>query len=173
MASHPLPPVEQWQPERVGDIDIRILRNGDWLYQGSHIQRKRMVRLFSTVLRMDDDLQTYLVTPHEKLRIQVDDAPFTAVLLAQLEHAGVQQLIFTTNLGDQVIADQEHLITVHYAEPDGEPAPYILVRGRLQALISRSVFYQLVDYGFEQDGWFGVASQGCFMPLSECASAHT
>lgn len=165
IAQPSLPPVHEWQPKHTADIDIRILRNGDWLYHGSKIQRQRMVRLFSTVLRVDEDGETYLVTPQSRLRIQIDDAPFTAVLLEQQGEADSQKFIFTTNIGDQVVADSEHPVTVEYASSDANPAPYIHVRDRLRALISRSVFYQLAGYAEQRDGQYGVTSQGCFMPL--------
>jgi hypothetical protein len=156
-----LPPVDSWQPTRTGEIDIRIRRDGEWLYGGSPIHRKRMVRLFSTVLRVDDDNETYLVTPYERLRITVDDAPFTAVLLEQSS-----PLVFTTNVGDHVTADRAHPITVQYETPDAEPLPYVLVRDRLQALISRSVFIELANLAEERDGQWGVESCGFFMPLT-------
>ena len=94
-----LPPVHSWNPLVCRDIDMRIARNGDWFYKGSVISRKRMVKLFSTVLRVDDDGHTYLVTPHEKLKISVEDAPFTAVLLHTEGQAEKANLFFTTNVG--------------------------------------------------------------------------
>ena len=140
-----LPPVHQWHPQNCREIDMRIARNGDWFYQGSVIQRKRMVKLFSTVLRCDDDGFTYLVTPHEKLKISVEDAPFTAVLLHKEGDGAQQGLVLTTNVGDKVLAGQQHPIVVEYKRPHGEPSPYILVRGNLRALISRSVFIELAQ----------------------------
>lgn len=164
-----LPPVNRWQPEVTRDFDMRIARNGDWFYEGSRIDRARMVRLFSTILRVDEDA-TCLVTPQERLRIVVEDAPFTAVLMELQEEQGTQTLIFTTNVGDRVIADAEHLITVRYATPAGEPSPYVLVRDRLTALISRTVFYQLAELAEERGGKLGVMSSGCFMPLSDAGT---
>lgn len=159
-----LPPVQSWQPSVTRDIDMRIARNGDWFHEGSRIDRSRMVRLFSTVLRKDGD-ETYLVTPQERLRIEVEDAPFTAVLLEQREESGQPALVFTTNLGDTVVAGEAHPIQVRYQTPDSEPAPYVLVRDRLQALISRAVFLQLAELAQEQDGRLGVTSCHNFMPL--------
>ena len=166
-----LPPVNDWHPDTTRDVDIRIARNGDWFYEGSLIERTRMVKLFSTVLRVDDDGHTYLVTPQERLRITVDDAPFTAVLVEQHGVPEAVTLVFTTNVGDTVIADAEHPIIVNYAAPDSEPSPYVLVRGGLQALINRSVFYQLADWAQERDGIIGVESSGVFMPLSAGSSS--
>ena len=169
LSTKALPPVHAWQPSVTRDIDIRISRNGDWFYQGSLIGRSRMVKLFSTVLRVDDDEHTYLVTPQERLRITVEDAHFTAVLMEQHGAPLATTLVFTTNLEEQVIADSEHPITVVYAHQGAEPAPYILVRDRLRALISRSVFFQLAELAEERNEVLGVESRGCFMPLSEPA----
>lgn len=166
LSERSLPPVHDWHPAKTRDVDIRISRNGDWFYQGSRIQRTRMVKLFSTVLRVDDD-QTYLVTPHEKLRIVVDDAPFTAVLVEKHGAPDATTLVFTTNIGEQVIADADHCIHVEYKTAGAEPSPYIVVRDSLRALISRSVFYQLADWAILQEGVIGIESSGVFMPLSE------
>lgn len=162
---HTLPPVNDWHPQVTRSVDIRIARNGDWFYLGSRIDRSRMVRLFSSVLRTDDDGQTYLVTPQERLRITVDDAPFVAVLVERHGNPDASTLIFTTNVGERVVADSEHVISVSYEKDDGQPSPYVVVRDRLRALISRSAFYQLVDWAEQRDGVIGVESAGYFMPL--------
>ena len=146
-----LPPVEKWNPECCGDIDMRIARDGTWLYMGTPIGRKAMVRLFSTVLRYDDDGQYYLVTPVEKIGITVDDAPFVAVLVEEKELDGQKVLEFETNIGDKVIADREHPIRVDFDSATQEPSPYVTVRRNLQALISRSLFYQLVEMAEEKE----------------------
>lgn len=164
-----MPPVNSWQPTVTRDVDMRIARNGDWFYQGSRIDRSRMVRLFASVLRKDGD-DIYLVTPQERLRIEVEDAPFTAVLLETRREEGVQTLVLTTNLGDTVVADEQHPIEVLYHRPDGEPSPYVRVRDRLQALISRTVFLELAELAEERDGRLGVMSSGCFMPLDDADS---
>jgi hypothetical protein len=113
ITSKSLPPVHLWNPAVTRDIDMRIERNGDWFYLGSKINRIRMVKLFSTVLRVDEG-QTYLVTPQERLRIDVDDAPFTAVLVEQQGEGEEQSLVLTTNLGDNVTAGEQHPISVEY-----------------------------------------------------------
>ncbi|MDB4223134.1 DUF1285 domain-containing protein [Granulosicoccus sp.] len=168
ISSTSLPPVHLWNPDITRDIDMRIKRNGDWFYLGSKINRIRMVKLFSTVLRVDEG-QTYLVTPQERLRIEVEDAQFTAVLVEQHDVGEDQKLVFTTNVDDKVIASEHHSIWVEYKEQGGEPSPYLLVRDSLKALISRTVFYQLAEWSEERDGVLGVTSNGCFMPLSESA----
>lgn len=142
-----LPPVHEWNPEHCADIDMRIARDGTWYYQGSPIQRHRMVKLFSTVIRRDGN-DYFLVTPVEKLRIQVDDAPFVATGLTVVEDDQKRPvLVFTTNVDATVVADGDHPLRVDTDEQTGEPSPYILVRDNLEALISRNVFYELVDRG--------------------------
>jgi len=132
-------PVHLWNPAVCGDIDIRISRDGRWSYQGSPIGRPELVRLFSTVLRRDED-GFWLVTPVEKLRIEVEDAPFLAV---GLERWG-DLLRLATNVGDVVEAGPGHPIRVETGE-GGAPRPYLRVRGALDALILRPVFYELVE----------------------------
>ena len=139
-------PVHLWNPSNCGDIDIRIARDGTWFYEGTPIGRPALVRLFSTVLRRDDD-GFWLVTPVEKLRIVVEDAPFLAI---GLERAG-EAIRFATNVGDVVEAGPDHPVRVETGAA-GEPRPYVHVRGALEALIARPVFYELVAMGEEQAG---------------------
>lgn len=135
-----LPPVHLWNPAHCGDIDIRIARDGAWYHDGSPIGRAPLVRLFSTVLRKDPD-GFHLVTPVEKLRIQVDDAPFLAVRVDRIGEV----LRFLTNVGDEVEAGPDHAIQVGEDEQTGEPAPYLHVRRGLMARLTRPVFYELVE----------------------------
>ena len=139
-----LPPVHTWHPERVGDIDIRIAPDGRWFHEGMEIKRGRLVALFSTVLRLDHDGYC-LVTPAEKLRIVVEDAPFVAIDMESDGAGRARRLIFATNVGDHVLADAAHPIEVE--ERTGEPRPYVTVRGGLRARLTRSVFYRLVELG--------------------------
>lgn len=141
------PPVDKWEPDFCGDIDMRIAVDGSWHYMGTPIGREKMVRLFASVLRKDADGRTYLVTPVEKIGITVDDAHFVAVSVDIAGEGDHQSLCFTTNVGDKVVAGKEHPIRVEVDQETGEPRPYILVRGRLEALISRSVYYELVENG--------------------------
>jgi len=132
------------------DIDMRIARDGTWFYHGSAIGRKPLVRLFSSVLRREDNGDYYLVTPVERVRITVDDAPFTAVEMF-VEGEGVDQtLSFRTNVDDVVRLDAAHPLRVVINPQSGEPAPYIRVRDDLDALVARAVFYDLVDLGVEK-----------------------
>jgi len=139
------PPVEKWNPDFCGDIDMRIAADGTWFYMGTPITRKRMVRLFASVLRKDEDGKTYLVTPVEKIGITVDDAHFVALSVDQLDEQGQHLLVFETNIGDKVIAGADNPVRVDINPVTGEPRPYIRVRGNLEALIARSVFYELVN----------------------------
>ncbi|MDF2447014.1 MAG: hypothetical protein K0S46_2250 [Moraxellaceae bacterium] len=143
-----LPPVHKWNPPYCGELDMEIRRNGQWFYMGTPIGRPALVRLFSTVLRHDDDGYYYLVTPVEKVRIRVEDAPFLAVQVERHSEAGVQYLRFTTQTGDMVVAGPDHPIRVSFKD-DLEPSPYVHVRDRLDALLSRTVYYQLVEWGEE------------------------
>ena len=153
-----LPPVESWNPSREGEIDIRIAANGDWYHEGGLIRRFAIAKLFSTILRVDGG-DHYLVTPLEKLRIRVDDAPFVAIDMETDGEGGERRILFTTNVGDVVLADAEHPIVVE--DNDGEPRPYVHVRRGLRALIARSVFYRLADLACEGPaGEFGVFSSG-------------
>lgn len=155
---------------RCGDFDMRIARDGTWFYRGSPIERKPLVKLFSTVLRRESG-EFWLVTPVERGRIQVDDAPFTAVEVTARGTGRDQELSFRTNLDDFVIADCEHPIRVSYHREAGEPSPYVLVRPGLEALILRPVFYHLVELGEVRsiDGMdqLGVWSRGQFFPLGQ------
>lgn len=141
-----LPPVHKWNPPYCGEIDMEIRRNGQWFYLGTPINRPALARLFSTVLRRDDDGHYYLVTPAEKVRIRVEDAPFVAITVERHQEEGVDYLRFTTQTGDIVVAGAEHPIRVDY-RTEGEPRPYVHVRDRLEALVSRNAYYQLVEWG--------------------------
>jgi hypothetical protein len=140
-----LPPVHKWNPPYCGEIDMEIRRNGQWFYLGTPITRLALVKLFSTVLRHDEDGFHYLVTPVEKVRIRVEDAPFVAVTVERIREEGAEYLRFTTQTGDVVVADEAHPLRVSYQ--NGEPRPYLRVRDRLEALVSRNVYYQLVEWG--------------------------
>ena len=169
-----LPPLERWNPPLSGDIDIRIARGGSWWHEGAPIRRESLVRLFSTILRREDDGCYYLLTPVEKWRIQVDDVPFLAVFLEVHGEGETRSLVFRTNVGDFTTAGTEHVLRVVY-NAAGEPSPYVHVRAGLWALISRSVFLELAELATvrEIDGQqvYGVHSQGVFFSLGPVAPA--
>jgi hypothetical protein len=165
-----LPPVHLWNPAHCGEIDIVIKKSGHWFHEGSPIGREALVRLFSTVLRKDPD-GFVLVTPVEKLAITVEDAPFVAVRVDRVGAA----LRFTTNVGDMVEAGPDHPIRVETDPKTGEPRPYVHVRGGLEALIARPVFYELAEMAAPRqapDGaMMGVASHGAWFAIGPQAGA--
>ena len=148
---------------------MRIAQDGTWFYMNSPIGRKPLVQLFSSVLRHDDDGKYYLVTPVEKVGIRVDDAPFTAIRM-QVEGDGRGQVIhFETNVDDAVIVDGDHPLRFAEELGTGGLKPYVMVRARLEALVSRALFYDLAAAGCVEDGWFGVWSSGRFYPMQRAA----
>jgi hypothetical protein len=159
-----LPPVHLWNPPFCGDLDMRIARDGTWFYLGTPIGRFELVKLFSSILRKDDD-KYFLVTPVEKVGITVDDAPFVATDFDAEGTGSGQILTFHTHVGDMAMAGPDHPIRVERDPETGEPSPYILVRSNLEALIDRKSFYRLVDLGAHHDDWFGVWSSGQFFPI--------
>jgi hypothetical protein len=159
-----LPPVEKWNPAHCGDIDIRIARDGTWFHQGTPIGRKELVRLFSTILRKDG-ADYVLVTPAEKMRITVEDAPFLAVLMDAEGEGREQVLTFTTNVGDETVAGRDNPIRVETDPVTDEPAPYVHVRSGLEAKIARSVFYRMVDLAVTDGDQLGVWSGGVFFAI--------
>ncbi|MFD1190038.1 DUF1285 domain-containing protein [Phenylobacterium conjunctum] len=159
-----LPPVHLWNPAHCGDIDIFIRKDGVWFHEGTPIGREALVRLFSTVLRKDPD-GFHLVTPVEKMKIRVEDAPFVAT---RVDREGAA-LKFLTNVGDEVEAGPETGIRVEMDADSGEPRPYLHVRRGLEALITRPVFYELVEMAEERQGpegpELGIESNGAWFPL--------
>ena len=168
-----LPPVERWNPPFCGDIDMEIRADGTWFYLGTPIGRAPLVRLFSTVLRKDEDGKTYLVTPVEKVGIRVVDAPFLAVEMNVSGEGAAQVLTFRTNVGDVVEVGPDHPLRFVIVGENSELKPYLLVRGRLEALVSRAVMYDLVELGetVEIDGidMFAVRSGGVVFPVMPAA----
>ncbi|CAN7409309.1 DUF1285 domain-containing protein [Pararhizobium sp. LjRoot238] len=169
-----LPPVDRWNPPFCGDIDMEIRADGTWFYMGTPIGRQPLVRLFSTVLRKDEDGKTYLVTPVEKVGIRIADAPFVAVEMNMTQREGKQVLTFRTNVGDVVEAGPEHALRFVIHGENRELKPYLHVRGGLEALVSRAVMYDLVELGetetIDRVEMFAVRSGGAVfavMPVQE------
>lgn len=164
-----LPPVEKWNPPFCGDIDMEIRADGTWFYMGTPIGRQPLVRLFSTVLRKDEDGKTYLVTPVEKVGIRIEDAPFLAVEMNVEGEGRDQTLTFRTNVGDVVVAGPDHPLRFSIVGETNQLKPYIHVRGRLEALVSRAVMYDLVALGETMpiDGrdMFVLRSSGTVFPV--------
>jgi hypothetical protein len=163
-----LPPVHLWNPAHSGEIDIVIARDGSWSHEGAPIAREALVRLFSTILRKDPD-GVYLVTPIEKMKITVEDAPFVAVRVDRLTgDDGRPVLRFTTNVGDVVEASADNPIRVR-TDRSGGPRPYVHVRRGLEALIARPVFYELVELAEARGEELGLESHGVWFPLGPAA----
>lgn len=163
-----LPPVHLWNPPFCGDLDIRIARDGTWYYLGTPIGRAPLVKLFASILKLEDG-RYFLVTPVEKVGITVEDAPLHAVDVETSGSGRDRVLTFTTKTEDVVTAGAEHPIRVDRDAATGEPAPYVLVRGGLWARIDRKSFFRLADLGCHEphdgDSWFGLWSQGAFFPV--------
>lgn len=145
-----LPPVHLWDPPFCGDIDIRIARNGSWYHEGRPFQREALVRLLSSILKREGD-EYFLVSPVEKMRIRVEDVPFIAVGMTEEKTAdsSAPVLWFRTLTQDLVRLDAEHPLRVQVDPVSGEPRPYIMVRGGMEARIHRPVFYELVERASE------------------------
>jgi len=138
-----LPPVHRWNPGTIQDIGMRITRDGTWWYQGSPIRRDRLVRMFSRVLRRDGE-EYFLVTPVEKVRVDVEVAPLLAVRMETREGEDGPEIAFQTNVGGLVVADREHPIIMRGTAE--APLPVVVVRDAIEALLARSVFYDLVEH---------------------------
>lgn len=161
-----LPPVDSWNPPYCGDIGMAIGADGTWFYQGSPIGRKPLVKLFSRVLRRDPDGRHFLVTPAEKVDVAVADAPFLAVEM-EIAGSGIsQELIFRTNVDDIVRCGPEHPLRFAAEKGTGGLKPYLHIRGRLDALVTRALYYDLVELAVEDDkGRLVVWSGGACFPL--------
>ena len=154
-----------------GDFDMRIACDGTWFYRGSPIGRKALVKLFSTVLRREDDGSYWLVTPVERGRIQVDDAPFVAVELIVKTSGAGQEVTFRTNVDVEVPLDSQHGLRIEKDPENATPRPYLMLDNGLEALLLRAVFYHLVDLAVIEAvkgrDCLGVWSFGTFFVLEE------
>lgn len=161
-----LPPVEKWNPERCGHSGMRIARDGTWYHEGAPIRRPAMVRLFSTVLRRETDGTHVLVTPVEKLEIDVEGTPFRAVEMQSEGEGRERRIAFRLDSGDVVILGPAHPLRL--ASDEHGPSPRILVRHGLEAELARPVYYELAEIALaEGQSPPGVWSDGAFFPLDE------
>lgn len=155
------PTLEHW--------DIRIARDGTWFHEGAPIRRPALVRLFATVLTRDENGEFWLITPVERGRVVVEDAPFLAVEMIAGDSEDKKILKFRTNIDEWVAAGPDHPIRVVEDPRTGEPSPYILIRPGLEARMTRAVFYELVERGepnpARAEGEIGVWSKGVFFSL--------
>src|SRR3954469_4472448 len=157
-----LPPVDKWNPERCGHSGMRIARDGTWYHEGAPIRRPAIVRLFSTVLRRDPDGRHVLVTPVEKLDIEVEATAFRAFEMSREAEGQDQRLAFRLDSGDAVILGPDHPLRI--VETDQGPSPRLLVRHGLEAELTRPVYYELAELALANDPP-GVSSTGAFFPL--------
>ncbi|SFK75736.1 DUF1285 domain-containing protein [Methylorubrum salsuginis] len=167
------PPVERWNPEHCGDIDIRIAADGTWFHNGSPIRRPKLVKLFASILRREPDGSTVLVTPVEKVRIAVEDAHFTAVEMAVEGEGEGRRIALRTNVDDLVSVDAEH--PLRFEDTADGLKPYVRVRGGLTALVSRALTYDLVDLAEERsldgESWLGLWAGGAFHRIAPAEAA--
>jgi uncharacterized protein len=164
VAARKLPPVESWQPGHIGDSEMQIAPDGKWYHQGGEITRPAMIRAFSSLLRRNADGSHWLVTPQQKLSIQVEDAPFVAVELQSDGHGEARSLAFRLNSDDLVVADADHALELR-----GD-LPYLHVRNGLWAKLARPVYYELADIALaESPDQPRVWSQGVAFAIGEAA----
>ena len=157
-----LPPVDQWEPERCGHSGMRIARDGTWFHDGTPIRRPAMVRLFSTVLRREPDGRHLLVTPIEKLEIEVEATAFRAIEMNSEGKGRERRIAFKLDSGDAVIIGPDHPLWI--ADSPAGPSPRVLVRHGLEAELTRAVYYELAELALAE-GSPGVWSDGVFFPL--------
>lgn len=162
-----LPPVEKWNPDFCGDIDMQIRHDGSWFYMGTPIGRKALVKLFASVLKKEGD-DYFLVTPVEKIGIQVEDVPFI-INTCEMQD---DHLVFTSNCEDKLVVGEEHPVVLQQDKVTGDLLPYVNVRRNLWARLSRNVFYQLAEEGEEVQeqgkSMLRISSGDYHFPLGEC-----
>jgi hypothetical protein len=163
------PPLHLWNPPFCGDLDMRIAADGTWFYMKTPIGRPALVKLFASVLWREGD-KYFLKTPVEKIGITVDDAPFTAVEMKTDGEGAGRTLSFRTNVDDWVTVGKDHALRFEPEEETGGLKPYLHVRRDLWALVTRALFYDLVELGEEYDvagtRMFGVKSGGEFYAMA-------
>jgi hypothetical protein len=164
------PPVETWNPPYCGDIGMKIRGDGVWLYGGTPIGRMPLVKLFASVLRKDDDGRHYLVTPLEKVDVDVADAPFLAVEMEVHGSGREQRLVFRTNVDDLVEAGPVHPLRFEVEPGSQGLKPYLIVRGRLEALVTRALYYDLVELAVDEASGLGLWSGGAFFAMPATAA---
>jgi len=166
-----LPPLDSWHPELSGDMDMRISRDGQWIYRGEPMRREALVRLFASILRREADGEYYLVTPVEKWRIQVEDTPLLAHSLS-IEGEGADQVVtLETNVGETLAISPEHPLSVDCYPDSDEPRPVILVRHGVEARLTTAAYYDLAEQLSEEivDGKpvYGLYSCGNFYKVGQ------
>ena len=165
------PPLDQWNPALSGDMDLRISRDGQWIFKGEPLAREAIVRLFSTILRREQDGEYYLVTPAEKWRIKVEDAPLLAHSLQVVGEGDRQVISLTTNMGETLEIGQHHSLEVGVYPDSDEPRPIVTVRHGVEARVVTAAYYELAEHVVErnEDGQpvLGVFSHGIFYKIGQ------
>ena len=160
--------IKKWNPKYCGDIDMRIASDGIWYYCGSPIGRKRLVKLFASILIKENN-KYFLITPVEKVGIKVDDVPFIANDFKKIDENNKSYLVFCTNIDEKIILSKKNPLRISINDKTQEPSPYILVRKNIEAKIDRKSFYRLIDLAeysmFEGQKWLGIYSDGTFFPI--------
>ena len=166
LAERRLPPVDRWNPDHCGNSEMRIARDGTWFHQGAPIRRPEMVRLFSTILRREPDGSHVLVTPVERLTIEVESTAFRAVEMVSNGEGRERRIALKLDSGDAVVVGADHPLTI--VDSDSGPSPRVLVRHGLEAELSRSLYYELAEIALaEGANPPGVWSNGAFFALGE------
>ncbi|MBT5388454.1 MAG: DUF1285 domain-containing protein [Porticoccaceae bacterium] len=147
-SSDDLPPVHLWNPDKSGDMDMRVDREGRWIHEGREIKRRPLVKLFSRIIKREAGLY-YLVTPVEKWQIQVDVAPFFIISAQREMRHSRQAILLTTSTGESIVLGHDNPLWVEFEADSDAPTPLVKVRGNLTGLLSRGTYYQLVEWGQE------------------------
>ena len=167
--------IKKWNPKYCGDIDMRIASDGTWFYCGSPINRKKLVKLFSSIL-INENNKYFLITPVEKVGIIVDDAPFIANDFEKITENNKSYLVFFTNIDEAIVLSKKNPFRISINDKTQEPSPYIMVRKNIEAKIDRKSFYRLLDlaeYSFVKDKeWLGIYSDSTFFPIISKEKLH-
>ena len=167
--------IKKWNPKYCGDIDMRIASDGTWFYCGSPINRKKLVKLFSSIL-INENNKYFLITPVEKVGIIVDDAPFIANDFEKITENNKSYLVFFTNIDETIILSKKNPFRISINDKTQEPSPYIMVRKNIEAKIDRKSFYRLLDLAeyslVKGQEWLGIHSDSTFFPIISKEKLH-
>ena len=167
--------IKKWNPKYCGDIDMRIASDGTWFYCGSPINRKKLVKLFSSIL-INENNKYFLITPVEKVGIMVDDAPFIANDFEKITENNKSYLVFFTNIDETIVLSKKNPFRISINDKTQEPSPYIMVRKNIEAKIDRKSFYRLLDLAeyslVKGQEWLGIHSDSTFFPIISKEKLH-
>ena len=167
--------IKKWKPKYCGDIDMRIASDGTWFYCGSPINRKKLVKLFSSIL-INENNKYFLITPVEKVGIIVDDAPFIANDFEKITENNKSYLVFFTNIDETIVLSKKNPFRISINDKTQEPSPYIMVRKNIEAKIDRKSFYRLLDLAeyslVKGQEWLGIHSDSTFFPIISKEKLH-